>query len=218
MQKRSVELSTFLNTLHSAIASRVTAESDEFQVNERITQALETEYPCIAPKPVLLPVCELLDIAVDNVSADSSLVDHAKALLALSPQLHWWHRTRDVEPGSPMATGHANAMVIGGQGLEERDDVSVGISLIAPGIQYPEHHHPPEEIYLVMSEGWWQKSGGEWFEPGSGVLVHNPPGYPARHAIGLNTFVGYLVSLAWRRRPLLILWLPSTKQNKRHNN
>ena len=134
-------------------------------------------------------MCELLDEAVksvatnvaeENTTLPSSLVDHAQALLALSSQLTWWHRTDDVEPGSPMATGHANAIVIG-RGLEERNDVSVGISLIAPGIQYPEHHHPPEEVYLVLSQGHWQKNGGAWFEPGIGGLVHNPP--CIRHAM-----------------------------------
>ena len=84
-----------------------------------------------------------------------------------------------------MATGHANAIVICRGGLEERNDVSVGISLIAPDIRYPEHHHPPEEVYLVLSQGHWQKSGGAWFEPGIGGLVHNPPGI--RHAMRSGT-------------------------------
>ena len=188
MQTRSAELTAFLNSLHSAITERAATESDERQCIEKIMRALQIEQPSASPQPGWLPVCELLDEAVNNVtlyaaeknaaqvtSSSSSLVDHAQALLALSPQLAWWHRTADVVPGSPMATGHANAMVIGKRGLEESNDVSVGISLIAPDIQYPEHHHPPEEVYLVLSKGHWQKSGGTWFEPGIGGLVHNPP-------------------------------------------
>ena len=188
MQTRSAELTAFLNSLHSAITERAATESDERQCIEKIMRALQIEQPSASPQPGWLPVCDLLDEAVNNVTVNaaeendgqaspcgSNLVDHAQALLALSPQLAWWHRTADVVPGSAMATGHANAMVIGKRGLEESNDVSVGISLIAPDIQYPEHHHPPEEVYLVLSKGHWQKSGGTWFEPGIGGLVHNPP-------------------------------------------
>ena len=184
MHIRSAELTAFLNSLQRAIAERATSQSDTFQVTEKIMSALEVEHPSNSPKHSWLPVCELLDEAVksvatnvaeENTALPSSLVDHAQALLALSPQLTWWQRTDDVEPGSPMATGHANAIVIGKGGLEERSDVLVGISLIAPDIQYPEHHHPPEEVYLVLSQGHWQKNGGAWFEPGIGGLVHNPP-------------------------------------------
>ena len=147
MQTRSAELTAFLNSLHSAITERAATESDERQCIEKIMRALQIEQPSASPQPGWLPVCELLDEAVNNVtlyaaeknaaqvtSSSSSLVDHAQALLALSPQLAWWHRTADVVPGSPMATGHANAMVIGKRGLEESNDVSVGISLIAPDI------------------------------------------------------------------------------------
>jgi len=86
-----------------------------------------------------------------------------------------WHRTADVKLGSPFANGHANATLIGQGGLEERDDVWVGISLMAPNIEYPEHHHAPEEVYLVMSPGHWRQDRGEWFEPGIGGLVCNTP-------------------------------------------
>ena len=64
---------------------------------------------------------------------------------------------------------------MGKGGLEERDDVWVGISLMAPGIEYPEHHHPPEEVYLALSSGHWQQASGIWFEPEIGGLFYNRP-------------------------------------------
>ena len=47
--------------------------------------------------------------------------------------------------------GHANTQILGPLGLENRDDVVIGISLLSPNIEYPVHKHAPEEIYLVLS-------------------------------------------------------------------
>ena len=79
-----------------------------------------------------------------------------------------------VMPG--FAEGHANARVLGLQGLEQRAGLIAGFSLVAPGITYPNHHHPPQEIYLVLSGGAWWQAGSEWHEPGHDGIVHNPPG------------------------------------------
>ncbi|NND90611.1 MAG: transcriptional regulator [Granulosicoccus sp.] len=188
MKTRSAELSGFLKSLYGAIAARAQVDSDELRVTEKLMQALRLEQPSVSPNPVWLPVCALLDEAVEcvtqakveqipgqSVTVDSSVVDHAQALRNLAPQLRWWHRPDAAQHGKPFADGHANTTVIGKGGLEEHDDVWVGISLLAPGIQYPEHHHPPEEVYLVLSRGHWQQGGGDWYEPGIGGLVHNPP-------------------------------------------
>ena len=188
MQTRSIQLTAFLDTMHSAIVERTTDQSDAYRATTKITQALKEERSAATPEPVWLAPCEYLDNAMDNVanqasleiegqpgSASESLVEHARALLDIAPTLAWWHRTAGVEPGSPFAHAHANATLIGRGGLEERDDVWVGISLMAPGIEYPEHHHPPEEVYLVMSPGHWRQDRGEWFEPGIGGLVYNTP-------------------------------------------
>ena len=47
------------------------------------------------------------------------------------------------------------------------------VSLVAPGITYPDHHHPPEEVYVVLSPGEWKHGGSDWFAPGYGGLVYN---------------------------------------------
>jgi len=188
MQTRSAQLTAFLNTMHSAIVERTSTQSDAYRATTRIMQALKEEREAATPEPVWLAPCEHLDNAMENVAiqasletegqparASASLVEHTRALLDIAPTLAWWHRTADVKLGSPFANGHANATLIGQGGLEERDDVWVGISLMAPNIEYPEHHHAPEEVYLVMSPGHWRQDRGEWFEPGIGGLVCNTP-------------------------------------------
>ena len=68
----------------------------------------------------------------------------------------------------------------------------LGASLLAPGVVYPDHDHPPEEIYLVMSAGDWFNPGAGWYTPGAGGAVHHPPGIV--HAMRSGT------------TPLLAVW------------
>ena len=188
MQSRRPELTEFLRTLHSSINDRAPPGSEAHLLTERIMAALETPRGTAEPAACWQPVCSLIEQVIDNLSAApgdddqaedervrDNVLEHARALDKLSGHLHWWCRPDAGRLGEPFASGHANATVIGKGGLEERDDVWVGISLMAPNLPYPEHHHPPEEVYLVLSPGHWQQSGGAWHEPGPGGLVHNPP-------------------------------------------
>jgi len=59
--------------------------------------------------------------------------------------------------------------------LETRNDVRIGVSLVAPGISYPRHRHPPEELYVVLSPGKWMQNDNPLALKRSGDLVHNPP-------------------------------------------
>ena len=45
---------------------------------------------------------------------------------------------------------------------------------MAPGITYPDHRHPPEEVYIVLSNGQWRQGSGPWHAPGVGGIVYNP--------------------------------------------
>ena len=71
--------------------------------------------------------------------------------------------------------GPANATIIGDGGLEARPDVRIGVSLVAPGIDYPRHRHPPEELYIVLAPGNWMRDDKPLAAKRSGDLVHNPP-------------------------------------------
>ena len=52
----------------------------------------------------------------------------------------------------------------------------LGASLLAPGVVYPDHDHPPEEIYLVLSAGVWFNHQRGWYTPGAGGTVHHAKG------------------------------------------
>jgi hypothetical protein len=185
MQSRPAELNQFLGSLHTAIKAQAADNQAVQSVTDRIMNALQMSGQCSDKDASLLPICSLIDNAcacvhshIDSVgtaSVDPSVGAHAAALQALAASLQWWRRPDADAVGEPFASGHANAMVVGPKGLEKRSDVWIGISLVAANVNYPVHHHKPEEVYLVLSEGEWQQNNGAWQEPGIGGVVHNPP-------------------------------------------
>lgn len=166
----------------AAAATRAAATGPNVTVAARSAGLRVAELLSAPPEPTpqklpphRLPVCGLLDAAYARMRPDL-----VAAFKALEPQLAW--RVRVLPNGSPdFADGHASARVLDPTGLEQRGGLVSGFSLVAPGVTYPEHDHPPEEIYLVLSGGEWWQEGGAWHGPGPGGIVHNPPGI--RHAM-----------------------------------
>ena len=127
--------------------------------------------------PHMLPACRFLDAAFDHArGGPAALGALADALQELAPLLHWRRRTGLAAADPAFEHGHANTQIIGPDGIEHRSDVILGASLLAPHVAYPWHDHPPEEIYLVMSEGDWFTEASGWYTPGIGGIVHHPSG------------------------------------------
>ena len=124
-------------------------------------------------EPQQLPILNLLPEAIQTASSGPPYVKElVLSLMPILPQLRWYKRLGSYPAN--FLQGHANAFIIGQEGLEKRGDVTVGITLVAPNIQYPDHRHPPQEIYIVLSDGGWRQGNGNWSSPGLGGLVYNP--------------------------------------------
>jgi hypothetical protein len=149
----------------------------------RVFDALDSPRPVAAKEPTRLPACSHLGDALETVrNGGPSLAKIADAFAALEPHLAWTRRaSADHSASASFADGHANAMVVGPNGFEERSDAWVGVSLLAPHVRYPDHHHVPEEVYLVLSKGKFRQGEEEWFEPGIGGSFYNTPNI--RHAM-----------------------------------
>jgi hypothetical protein len=129
-----------------------------------------------------LPVCDqYLQQALDLKSDSTVLKSVAARFGTLERRLEWKTRTvYDNTASGNFLLGHANAMIVGPGGLEERDDVWLGVSLMAPHVRYPDHDHSPEETYLVLTDGEFMQED-HWFVPGVGGSFYNPSG--VRHAM-----------------------------------
>lgn len=191
---RDVNIDTFIGALQAAFASArgMTPEAAEFAYD--LFHKLTSPAPKGMHSGARLPVCQFLPSALQAAKkAPRPVSELAAGFALLAPSLAWKLRSS----GGPHASenwlaGHANAVIIGEGGLEERRDIAVGASLLAPNVRYPDHTHPPEELYMILSPGRFQHGEEAWCEPGPGGTFHNAPGI--KHA------------MASGNQPLLAIW------------
>jgi Dimethlysulfonioproprionate lyase len=167
-------LREFLAALEAAIARAGPTEAAAQVVRRVFDAESSADEPPIAAGEAP-PVCVLLDRALATAMAGGSpAATVAERLAVLAPGLNWARR-----PGSHCAApafrdGHANACIIGPGGVASCERVMIGVSLMAPDLQYPDHRHPPAEVYYSLSPGSWRQGDGPWVTPSIGGLVYNP--------------------------------------------
>lgn len=139
-----------------------------------------------------LPVCDHIASAL-ALAAEGARRTLAAAFGRLDGQLSW-RRRGSAQPGDePFYSGHANAELLGPRGLEVRSDLWLGATIMPPDMLYPNHSHPPEELYIPLSPGEWWNARMDWTDPGPGGFIYNPP--------------GILHAMRSGRTPFLALWV-----------
>jgi hypothetical protein len=176
MPPRSPDLQSLLTAAEAAIRRGAGRPGPTAALAERIFTALRVPSDMAGQdEPGRLPVCRHLDATLGRARPQSGPVgDVAEAFAAIEPRLCWKTRAGAEAHGEQFLNGHANATIVGSEGLEIRPDIWIGVSLLAPDTRYPDHRHPPEEVYVVLSEGEWRQGDGAWHRPGIGGLVYNP--------------------------------------------
>jgi hypothetical protein len=193
MTNRDALLQEFLTSLAEAFRAHAVGPEAADAI-DKVYGALRTPSPGGYVVPRRLPVCRYLTEAAAVARAGPApVVCVVEAFLGLEPSLAWAPRAA----GGPFASenwpeGHANTTVVGPKSLEDRNDLAIGASVLAPHVRYPDHNHDPEEVYLVLSPGFFRHGDSGWFEPGIGGAFYNQPGI--KHAMASGDV------------PLLALW------------
>ena len=176
---RDPDLQRFIDVLEDAVMNSLEEQSDlsgfAARVFDLTRQDTGEPAPSIDAGP--LPVCRHLAPAlVTAATGTKATAAVSDAFSHLAPKLAWQRRPEGPNDPAGFAENHANTTLVGVDGIERRSDIRIGASLLAPLTVYPDHSHPPEEMYLVLSEGDWRNADVGWRTPGIGGLVHNPPG------------------------------------------
>lgn len=174
--RRDPALQSFVDALLAAYAE-VIPGAEAADSLERIAAALGSPGTRRERAGGRLPVCAHLDAALGVEPGRPSLRRLVEAFRGIEPDLEWVRRASHDETASEnFADGHANAMILGPAGLENRRDIWIGVSLLAPHVRYTDHSHAPEETYLVLSPGAFRHGR-------RGIVPQYAPHRP-RHAIG----------------------------------
>ena len=195
---RDEALQEFVDALRSAFVVALGSTPAMRVFQSSLFQALAKSESAGIQRAANLPVCAHLPSTIQSAMMSAPEVGRlATAFEKIAPKLTWKVRSSSGPHASESwLAGHANVVIIGPGGIEERSDISIGASLLAPHVRYPDHSHPPEELYLVLTSGRFQHASDDWFEPGPGGLFHNTPGI--KHAMASDD------------QPLLAFWCLKT--------
>lgn len=175
MTDRSADLQFFLDAAFAAFDGHVKDPDGRRSILEIATLLERAGVERRGPGS-RLPACAWLSAVLSQTTNEPALQRMTEHFQSLEPRLQWKRRTADDGTASDnFADGHANAMIVGPRGLEERSDVWLGVTIMAPNVRYPDHNHAPEETYLVLSDGEFRQQDGEWFSPGVGGTFYNRP-------------------------------------------
>jgi hypothetical protein len=173
--QRDEELQRFVDA--ALAAYRAHAPGLEARASlDRIVAALQSPGTRRMRPGSRLPVCSHLLTGLAVETGDESLRALIETFRTIEPYLQWQRRgSFDDTASKNFNDGHANAMILGPAGLEHRNDIWIGATLMAPFVRYTDHSHAPEETYLVLSEGDFRQGDADWFTPGVGGCFYNPP-------------------------------------------
>ncbi len=194
MSDRNNNLQRFIDATEAGFQARAAHFPDAVPMVNRIFVALnDTDGVKAKNTPTRLAVCSHLESALCQArNGPDPVPELTDALAAIEPEFVWTRRPGSAQVAGDFHNSHANAIIVGKGGLELRQDVQIGVSLIAPEIHYPRHRHPPEELYIVLSPGKWMQDDNSLAFKRSGDLVHNGPnGWHAMQATNV---------------PLLAIW------------
>ncbi|PTB19825.1 transcriptional regulator [Trinickia symbiotica] len=176
MQSRPKQIQDFIDAARILFAADILsreARALAVEVFARLEQHGEFRFE----KRERFPACDSLDRALEPyLGASDAFGQVARSIKALEPFIGWSRRMTVANASPNFLEGHANGMICGPGGIEDRRDLQLGFTVMKPDVRYPDHSHPPEEAYVLMSAGEFRKDRGPWLSPGIGGGIHNAPG------------------------------------------
>ena len=168
-------LRTFMALLGAEMRSRMGNDPSRAAAHKRIFGDMALEAPQEnGGRPQQQPACRHLpECFAELEKTGGNLGKLAAALREIEPHLSWNNQS-ERRKSAMLADNYADTFIVGPGGFAPSSEIEIGISVMAPQITYPDHRHPPEELYLVLSEGEWRQNADAWHEPGVGGVVYNP--------------------------------------------
>jgi len=169
-------IDTFMDLLGAEIRLRMGNEPARDAAHRRIFGNTAHEAPQgSGERPQRQPACRHLPACFAELETiGGNLGKLAAALREIEPHLSWNNQS-ERRKSAVLAENYADSFIVGPGGFVQSSAIEIGVSVMAPHTTYPDHRHPPEELYLVLSQGEWRQNTEAWHEPGVGGVVYNPP-------------------------------------------
>ena len=135
-----------------------------------------------AASGVRKPVARHLTALAATCTDDAPLSAVLRCFLAIEPKADWQQNSNYTAAsiGRSFLDGYGYVEILGPGRVIDCAHVRLGFLLLAPGLTYPEHAHPAEEVYHVVAgtAEWWQDDASGDGEPGwqpkpPGAMIHH---------------------------------------------
>jgi len=158
---------------------------------DQVCEALGRVTP-LELSPHVIPASRLLDEALRATSLS--------AVIAATIPLFRWRQNPNYSAanmGADFMAGYGYVEFAGPKdALFHAPKIRAGLLLLGPGLHYPLHAHPAEEIYHPLTEGsLWRRGDEEWRSVPAGTAIHHPPLIPHETKAGDRTL---LALYCWR--------------------
>jgi len=114
--------------------------------------------------------------------------------------LRWGQTYTTADFGRRFIDNYGWMELFGTRGHFENREVAGGFLILGPGIEYPDHHHVAEELYVPLAgHAEWRKGEGAFLPRAAGEVIH----HPSRVNHAMRTAAEPLLALyLWRGGPL----------------
>ncbi len=142
----------------------------------------------VSVAPRALPVADLLLPALTRL--DGPL---ATALRDAAPLYRWRQNPNynAANTGAGFMAGYGYVEFAGPkEALFHAPDIRVGLLVLGPGLHYPTHAHPAEEVYHPLTAGGdWRRGDEDWRRVAAGSAIHHPPMIAHETRAGADTLL-----------------------------
>ncbi len=140
-----------------------------------------------------LPAARYLSEALEQArSIGGPLSALAEDIDANVSALRWYRSKPGPWASVNFVLGHAHALVVGPGGIEERDDVHLGVTVMAPYSRFPDHRRKHPTVFLALSRVEVRSNESDWVVlPPGGIFFSDE---------------GTEIAIRCTGNPLLLLW------------
>ncbi len=176
-------LAAFRDYLQGSVANSVVAS---------FLSEIDWSMPARALEPKTVPCAGLLGRTVELAS--DATCPLASALARNGGCLRWGQTYAKDDFGQHFIDNYGWVELFGTRGHFANEQLAAGFLVLGPGIEYPDHHHIAEELYIPLTGGTEWRMGDEPFRRrAAGEVVH--------HASNVNH------AMRTANEPLLALYL-----------
>lgn len=159
---------------------------------------IDWQMPARPLKPNGVKCSELLDRSIESAHAESRPL--ARILAAQRDELRWGQTYTAADFGQRFIDNYGWVELFGTRGHYVNDKVAAGFLMLGPGVEYPDHHHLAEEVYIPLTGGAeWRMGDAPFRQRRGGEVIHHASN--VNHAMRTGS-EPLLALYLWRGGPL----------------